>query len=77
MCLKSLCNLLNSSDVAQNIKFKRKLNMDSMIWTLNVTQLNFCFNNMFQSMFLILLEMKTMFFNKLFIHYYWNQISHS
>lgn len=70
MCLKCLCDFFNCSDVAQNIKSKRKLNMDFFILTLNAPRLN-----MFQSMFHILLQIKVVFLKKLLLGYYWNQIS--
>jgi hypothetical protein len=70
MCLKWLLDFFSYSDVAQNIKSKRKLNMDFVIWTLNVLWLN-----MFQSMFQIFLQMTTYVLNKFLPCYYYNQIS--
>jgi hypothetical protein len=54
MCLKCLCDFFNRSDVVQNIKSKRKLNLDFLTLTLNAPRLN-----MFQSMFQILLQIIT------------------
>jgi len=49
MWLKYLRNFFSHSDSTQNIKSKKKLNLNFVTWNLNVLQLN---------MFQILLQMK-------------------
>ncbi len=54
MYVKCLHNFFSRSDATKNVKSKRKLNLDFVSWNLNVSPFN-----IFQSMFQILLQMKT------------------